>query len=61
MRALDCGRYGACSSMVASWHSASLSTPVSQHGVAESLAAAGFAQAQIVDRSKLFCALATKP
>jgi ubiquinone/menaquinone biosynthesis C-methylase UbiE len=30
-------------------------------GVAESLAAEGFTQAQIVDRSKLFCAIATKP
>src|SRR5262249_25955113 len=30
-------------------------------GVAESLAAAGFAHTQIVDRSKLFCAIATKP
>jgi ubiquinone/menaquinone biosynthesis C-methylase UbiE len=30
-------------------------------GVVESLAAAGFAQAQIVDRSKLFCAIAAKP
>ena len=32
-----------------------------KQGVAESLAAAGFAQAQIVDGSKLFCAIATKP
>jgi len=32
-----------------------------KEGVAESLAAAGFAQARIVDRSKLFCAIATKP
>ena len=31
MRTLDCRRYGACSSMVASWHLASLSTPVSQN------------------------------
>ena len=31
-----------------------------KQGVAESLAAAGFAQAQIVDRSELFCAIATK-
>ena len=31
-----------------------------KQGVAESLAAAGFAQPQIVDRSKLFCAIATK-
>jgi ubiquinone/menaquinone biosynthesis C-methylase UbiE len=31
-----------------------------RQGVAESLAAAGFAQAQIVERSKLFCAIATK-
>jgi ubiquinone/menaquinone biosynthesis C-methylase UbiE len=30
-------------------------------GVMESLAAAGFAQARIVDRSKLFCAIATRP
>ena len=30
-------------------------------GVVESLAAAGFAQAQIVDRSKLFFAIAAKP
>jgi ubiquinone/menaquinone biosynthesis C-methylase UbiE len=30
-------------------------------GVAESLAAEGFTQARIVDRSKLFCAIATKP
>jgi SAM-dependent methyltransferase len=30
-------------------------------GVAESLAAAGFAQARIVDRPKLFCAIASKP
>jgi ubiquinone/menaquinone biosynthesis C-methylase UbiE len=29
--------------------------------VAESLAAAGFAQTRIVDRSKLFCVFATKP
>jgi ubiquinone/menaquinone biosynthesis C-methylase UbiE len=32
-----------------------------KEGVTESLAAAGFAQAQIVDGSKLFCAIATKP
>jgi len=32
-----------------------------KEGVAESLAAAGFSQARIVDRSKLFCAIATKP
>jgi ubiquinone/menaquinone biosynthesis C-methylase UbiE len=32
-----------------------------KEGVAESLTAAGFAQARIVDRSKLFCAIATKP
>jgi SAM-dependent methyltransferase len=32
-----------------------------KQGVAESLAAAGFAQAQIVDGSNLFCAIATKP
>jgi hypothetical protein len=32
-----------------------------KHGVVNSLAAAGFAQAQMVDRSKLFCAIATKP
>jgi len=32
-----------------------------KEGVAESLAAAGFAQARIVDRSKLFCAIATRP
>ncbi len=32
-----------------------------KQGVAEILAVAGFAQAQIVDRSKLFCAIATKP
>jgi ubiquinone/menaquinone biosynthesis C-methylase UbiE len=32
-----------------------------KEGVAESLAAAGFAQARIVDGSKLFCAIATKP
>ena len=32
-----------------------------KEGVAESLAAAGFVQARIVDRSKLFCAIATKP
>jgi ubiquinone/menaquinone biosynthesis C-methylase UbiE len=31
-----------------------------RQGVAESLAAAGFAQAHIVERSKLFCAIATK-
>ena len=30
-------------------------------GIAESLAAEGFTQARIVDRSKLFCAIATKP
>jgi hypothetical protein len=30
-------------------------------GFAESLAAAGFAQARIVDRPKLFCAIASKP
>jgi ubiquinone/menaquinone biosynthesis C-methylase UbiE len=33
----------------------------SKEGVAERLAAAGFTQAQIVDRSKLFCAIATIP
>jgi ubiquinone/menaquinone biosynthesis C-methylase UbiE len=32
-----------------------------KEGVAELLAAAGFAQPRIVDRSKLFCAIATKP
>jgi len=32
-----------------------------KEGVAESLTAAGFAQARIVDMSKLFCAIATKP
>jgi ubiquinone/menaquinone biosynthesis C-methylase UbiE len=32
-----------------------------KQGVAESLAAAGFAQARIVDGSKLFCVIATKP
>jgi ubiquinone/menaquinone biosynthesis C-methylase UbiE len=32
-----------------------------KQGVAESLAGAGFAQAQIVDRAKLFCAIATEP
>ena len=32
-----------------------------KQGVAESLADAGFAQAQLVDRSKLFCAIAIKP
>ena len=32
-----------------------------KEGVANSLAAVGFAQARIVDRSKLFCAIATKP
>jgi len=32
-----------------------------KQGVAESLAAAGFAQAQIVDGSRLLCAIATKP
>ncbi len=32
-----------------------------KQGVAERLAAAGFAHAQIVDRSKLFCAIASKP
>ncbi len=32
-----------------------------KEGVVESLTAAGFAQARIVDRSKLFCAIATKP
>jgi ubiquinone/menaquinone biosynthesis C-methylase UbiE len=32
----------------------------SKEGVAEPLAAAGFAQIRIVDRSKLFCAIATK-
>jgi ubiquinone/menaquinone biosynthesis C-methylase UbiE len=32
-----------------------------KEGVAESLTAAGFAQARIVDMSKLFCAVATKP
>jgi ubiquinone/menaquinone biosynthesis C-methylase UbiE len=32
-----------------------------KEGVAESLAAAGFVQARIVDRSKLFCAIAIKP
>jgi ubiquinone/menaquinone biosynthesis C-methylase UbiE len=31
-----------------------------KQGVAESLDVAGFAQARIVDRSKLFCAIATK-
>jgi hypothetical protein len=31
-----------------------------KQGVAESLAAVGFAQAQIVDTSKLICAIATK-
>ena len=30
-------------------------------GIAEHLATAGFVQAQIVDRSKLFCAIATRP
>ena len=32
-----------------------------KQGVAESLAGAGFAQTQMVDRSKLFCAIAIKP
>jgi ubiquinone/menaquinone biosynthesis C-methylase UbiE len=32
-----------------------------KEGVAELLAAVGFAQARIVDRPKLFCAIATKP
>jgi ubiquinone/menaquinone biosynthesis C-methylase UbiE len=32
-----------------------------KEGVTESLAAAGFVQARIVDRSKLFCAIATRP
>jgi hypothetical protein len=32
-----------------------------KQGVAESLAAAGFAYARTVDGSKLFCAIATKP
>jgi ubiquinone/menaquinone biosynthesis C-methylase UbiE len=32
-----------------------------KEGVAESLAAAGFAQVRIVDRSRLFCAIATSP
>jgi len=32
-----------------------------KQGVAELLAAAGFAQAEIVDKSKLFCAIAIKP
>jgi ubiquinone/menaquinone biosynthesis C-methylase UbiE len=32
-----------------------------KEGVVELLTAAGFAQARIVDRSKLFCAIATKP
>ena len=32
-----------------------------KEGVAESLTAAGFAQARIVDMSNLFCAIATKP
>jgi len=32
-----------------------------KHGVVESLVANGFAHAQITDRSKLFCAIATKP
>ena len=33
----------------------------SKDGIAESLAAAGFAQERIVDQAKLFCAIATKP
>ena len=32
-----------------------------KQGVAESLADAGFAHAKLVDRSKLFCAIAIKP
>jgi SAM-dependent methyltransferase len=32
-----------------------------KEGVAELLAAAGFAQPRIVDKSKLFCAIATRP
>jgi ubiquinone/menaquinone biosynthesis C-methylase UbiE len=32
-----------------------------KEGVTELLTAAGYAQARIVDRSKLFCAIATKP
>jgi ubiquinone/menaquinone biosynthesis C-methylase UbiE len=32
-----------------------------KEGVAESLTAAGFAQARVVDKPKLFCAIATKP
>jgi ubiquinone/menaquinone biosynthesis C-methylase UbiE len=32
-----------------------------KEGVAESLTAAGFAQTRIVDMSKLFCVIATKP
>jgi predicted methyltransferase len=32
-----------------------------KEGVAELLTAAGFEQARIVDRSKLFCVIATKP
>jgi len=32
-----------------------------KQGIAESLAAAGFARTRIVDGSKLFCAIATKP
>ena len=32
-----------------------------KEGVAELLAAAGFVQERIVDRSKLFCAIATRP
>jgi len=32
-----------------------------KEGVVEALAAAGFAEARIVDRPKLFCAVATKP
>ena len=32
-----------------------------KEGIVESLTAAGFAQVRIVDMSKLFCAVATKP
>lgn len=39
----------------------SVNSGQSKQGVAELLAAAGFAKARIVDRSKLFSAIATKP
>ena len=54
MRTLDCRRYGACSSMVASWHLASLSTPVSQSRALRS-------RSPLPALRRLLCAIATKP